>query len=101
MDLSALRPIRTAQQFELAVMNMIRDKFQDWRKFSVIEERRLYTPQTVEYIWEQNKGMRPHVCEVYYDGEFVCDVTSKMQPDEALALIQARLISLMERIAKK
>lgn len=99
MDLSALNPRISPTEFEQAVKNMIELNFSDAYLFHVVEERRLYNPRVSEYIWEQNKGTKPHVCEVYFDGEYVCDIPSNMQPDKALKLIKDNVVLIIARKA--
>lgn len=100
MDLSALRPRITPTEFEAGLRNMLALNFADSHLFHVVEERRLYNPQVSEYIWEQNKGFKPHVCEVYFDGEYVCDVPSDMQPEAALKQIKENVVLIVARKAK-
>lgn len=70
--------------FEKAVHHLLEENFEDGKYFTVIEERRKYNAQTSQFIWEQHMGRRPHVVEVYWKGEYVCDIRSDMQPREAL-----------------
>lgn len=97
MDFSALRPIKDTTTFEKAVKNLINSNFAEPDKFEVYEERKLYNPQVSEYIWKQNKGLKPHVVEVYFDGEYVCDITSNTPPPEAVELISKNLINAINR----
>lgn len=99
MDLSALNGRISPTEFEQAVRNMLKINFNDAHLFHVVEERRLYNPKVSEYIWEQNKGKRPHVCEVYFDGEYVCDIPSNVQPEKALKLIKENVVLIIARKA--
>lgn len=74
-------------EFEEKVYHLIASTFQNYRQWYVIEERRKYNPAESEYIYEQNRGDKPHVVEVYFEGEFVCDVRSNQSPEEAKKLI--------------
>lgn len=101
MDISALKPVLTPTEFENAIRNLININFKDHHLFHVIEERRLYNPAVSEYIWEQNKGRRPHVCEVYFDGEFVGDIPSNVPPNAALMFIKQKVAWIIAEKAKK
>lgn len=90
INIAALKDRISHTEFELAVQNLIDLNFEDSRNFSVAEERRKYKASVDEGIWKQNKGLKPHVCEVYYKGEYLMDIPSDMQPDDALALLRDR-----------
>jgi len=96
-DFSALRPLKDVSQFEKAVLNLIKTNFADHEKFKVFEERKLYNPMYSEYIWKQNKGLIPYVCEVYFDGDYVCDVSSNETPPDVVEKIQNGLVKLLAR----
>lgn len=100
MDLSALKARITKTEFEDALRNLIALNFSDHHLFHVVEERRLYNPAVSEYIWQQNKGTKPHVCEVYFDGEYVADIPSTMQPDKAIKLIKENVVLIIAKKAK-
>ena len=82
-------------EFEAGVWALIQHNFKDHDKFYVIEERRKYNPTMSEYIYEQNRGNNPHVVEVYFEGDYVCDITSKMKPKYALNAIKNGLYAQM------
>lgn len=63
--------------------------------FKVVPELHKYRADMLEEVFLQKSGSKAQVCEVYFAGEFLCDVTAKMRPDEALALIQ---FSLMNKV---
>jgi hypothetical protein len=83
-------------EFEKAVHHMLQENFPDGEYFTVIEERRKYNAQVSEEIWLQHKGRKAHVVEVYWKGEFVCDIRSTMQPREALNKVKEQLIYVKE-----
>jgi len=101
IDISALKDRITKTEFEDAVRNLIASEFADSDAFHVIEERRLYKASEDEYIWEQNKGLKPHVCEVYYKGEFVMDVPSSMQPRDAVITMKDKVDWINKEREKK
>jgi hypothetical protein len=89
----------TPTEFEQGVFKLIQDNFKDSHLFGVKEERRLYNPETVEEVWEQNIGKKPHACEVYFNGEYVCTISSSMQPPQALKFLKNAVYDLMLRTA--
>jgi len=80
-------------EFQKQVINMIDKNFKESYRFTIKAEKTMYDPDWVEDSWKQWKGIMPEVCEVYFGGEFLCDVNQKMQPTEALALINLTLIN--------
>jgi hypothetical protein len=88
-------------EFERGIMGLIKSNFKDWWNFRVAEERRIYTKETSEYIWKQERGLIPFVAEVYYLDDYLCDITSKTQPDDALKLITNSIINTVAKQARE
>ena len=82
-------------EFEEKVYHLIASTFQNYRDWYVIEERRKYNPKASEYVYEQNRGNKPHVVEVYCNGEFVCDVKSDTSPEQAKSIINSAFQDLI------
>lgn len=79
------------KSLELEIMN----NFKEWKKFSVYAEKTKYNPDTVEWSWKQWRGKLPEVCEIYFSGEYLCDIHENMRRDQAIALINFNLIKVL------
>jgi hypothetical protein len=51
-------------------------------EFFTLSETAKYRPSEDEGIWRQNRGEREEYVEVYYKGDWLCDVHSKMTRDQ-------------------
>lgn len=81
--------------FEKGLRKLIVHNFKDWAWFGVQSERRLYKPIS-RSTWIQKVNPDEEICEVYFKEKFLCDVPAKLRPDEALALIQYKLIQRLK-----
>jgi hypothetical protein len=95
------RGLLNKTEFEVAVSEFIRRNFKDWWNFRVAEETRIYSSAASEYIWEQEKGLKPLVVEVYYMDDYLCDLTSKTQPSDALEIITQSIMKLVKKQAEE
>lgn len=67
--------IKEVDPFEKGIKVWLKHQFspQYWNKFQVILETRIYNKHN-EHIHDQKVGKTHRVCEVYFDGEYVCDI---------------------------
>ncbi len=97
-------PIVEIDPFEKGIKNWLRSKFpMYYAKFQVILETRIYNNES-EYIYKQKKGELQRVCEIYLDGEYVCDIgekDSKINAEKKLFAGLERIRKDRERIADK
>lgn len=68
-------------QFERQVKWILNNAFTT-DKFFALSETAKYKPSMDEAVWKQNRGEREEYVEIYYKGEWICDVHSKMSRDE-------------------
>ncbi len=68
-------------------------------KFGVFLEGRIYRPSVSKDIREQMSGDKPKVCEIYFEGKYLCDVSEDMHPDKALETIQSALFNFLNKKA--
>lgn len=71
------------------------NNFKDWKKFQVFAEKTKYNPDTVAWSWAQWRGKLPEICEVYFNGEYLCDINENMAREQAIALINYRLLEVI------
>ena len=69
-------------------------------KFFTMSECAKYKPSEDHEIWRQNVGERPEVVEIYYKGEWICDVRSDMTRDQMINKVW-RIIQLKVAAKKK
>jgi len=81
--------------FEKSVENLIRQNFKDSRYFSVIAEIRKYKSGEEASIRNQVMGREPRRVEVYFKGEYLCDIRENMSREKGLALINFRLLQIL------
>src|SRR3990172_6383517 len=61
-----------------------------------------FRPGEDETIWQQKMGERAEVVEVYYKGEWICDVTSNMKNEEIIRRVWRLLeFNKAEKIRKE
>lgn len=70
---------KSKHYFESALEFLIEDNFQDNENFHAVVDVRLYGDDDPD-IREQKKGNIPTVANIYYKGEYVCEVNEKMNP---------------------
>jgi len=78
--------------FEKSVENFIMQNFKDWKHFSVTAEIRRYKASEQADIAYQVGNKIPRRVEVYFNGEYLLDITEGMSHGEALAGIHYRLL---------
>lgn len=70
-------------------------------EFFTLSETAKYRPSEDEGIWRQNRGERPEFVEVYYKGEWICDVHSRMSRDDIVnkvyKVIQLKIMAKKEK----
>lgn len=67
--------------FERTVKDLLNRAFVNGGFFTLSEVAK-YKPSEDESVWDQAKGNKLEVVEVYNKGEWICDVTSGMTRDE-------------------
>lgn len=75
-------------EFELGLIGMIKMKFKDSHLFGVASEARKYNAATSRSSFLQNNGLAPEICEVYFDGKYLCDIPATMSPKDAMLQIE-------------
>lgn len=74
-------------------------------EFFTLSETAKYRPSEDEEIWRQNRGEKPEFVEVYYKGEWICDVHSKMKRDEIVnkvyKVIRLKIMAKREKEREK
>lgn len=83
---------------EQGVRKLINAKFQRSELFQVISEKTKYKVKEDPYLLAQSQGILPEVVEVYFNGEFLCEVYETMKPDEAYIAIVTALTAKRNRI---
>lgn len=91
----------TYSEFETVVKELIKRNFKDHENFFVMEERNKYKAIEDYGIYLQEIGKSPLVCEVYYKGNFLCDIRTDMSVDYALSLLKRRYNEMLEEERKK
>ena len=83
---------------ERGLNKLIASNFLDYKDFYVISNLKKYKPSMDESIFNQKIGKTAEIAEVYWKGEFVCEVSIFDSPDKALLKINDGMI---EHITKK
>jgi len=96
---SDLRP-KIEGYFEKYVKDLLNRAFSNPQFFTISEVAK-YRPSEDESIWRQNRGLIPEVDDVYYKGEWLCDIHSKMSRDNIIDKVNKFLILKKEKDAKK
>lgn len=73
------RIAKSKHYFEAGLEYLIEDNFQDSENFHAVVDVRLYGDDD-PHIREQKSGKLPTVANIYYKGEYVCEVNEKMNP---------------------
>lgn len=81
--------------FEKSVEDLIRQNFKDSGYFSVIAEIRRYKAGEEMSIRDQVMGREPRRVEVYFKGEYLCDIPENISKEQGLALINFRLLQVL------
>lgn len=79
--------------FEKGVRLLILNNFGYGNHFKIVREAKIYRPSRSKYIQNQLSGKLPEVCEIWFDGKYLCDVSEDMKPDYAIAMINVALIN--------
>jgi len=87
--------------FEKGIEMIIMNNFKDFSKFAVFAEVRKYRPMEDESIFNQQNEILPEVVEVYFNGEFLCDLVETMMPSVVLDTIEKNLYYKITSKAKK
>lgn len=79
--------------FERALLYLLNEYFGSghWR---VISEVHKYRPSLVKEVIDQYNGTAPEICEVYFDGKFVCDVQKNWGPAVITAKVSEALLHI-------
>ncbi len=78
-----LKIAKQKHYFEAALEFLIEERFQDSENFHVVAETTLHGKDD-PYITAQKQGKLPTVVEIYYKGEYVCDVNENMNPTQVV-----------------
>lgn len=76
---------------------LIQHNFNHPEKWFVYSNLKKYKPSMSVDIYGQKIGKLPEICEVYCNGEFVCEVNTLNSPKEALLMIQKGLADILIR----
>ena len=68
-------------KFERHVKSLLSSVFHN-SHFFTLSERAKYRPMEDEYIFKMNRDEIPEIVEVYYMGDWICDVSSTMRENE-------------------
>lgn len=68
-------------QFEKDVRYLLNSVYTNAHLFT-LSERGKYKPSEDENVWKQNRGLVPECVEIYYKGDWICDVFSNMTRNE-------------------
>lgn len=85
---------------EKGLRMMIDQKFTRNDLFQVISEKHVFNKDT-QYIYDQEHGTLPEICEVRFQGEWICDINANMRPDFAYAVILDGLKKLKEKLERR
>jgi hypothetical protein len=83
------------ENFAGYVKNMIDREFQAPKKFEVRSESQIYKDDG--YIHAQKGGVIPSIAEVWFDGDWLCDISSDMFPKDAIGKIEMSLITKLNK----
>lgn len=89
---------------ERGVRKLLDQKFQRSDLFQVWSEKHIYSKDADALIFEQVKGRLPEIVEVRFTGEWICDISETLTPDQAYDRILQGLHGLKakrERILKR
>jgi hypothetical protein len=76
---------------------MIASNFKDYKDWRVLSNIKKYKPSMDKFIFAQKTGKIPEICEIYWKGEFVCEVNILETPAQALTKINDGLIDLIKK----
>jgi len=82
---------------ELGVRKVIASNFKDFNDFYVISNIKKYKPSMDESIYNQKIGKEPELCEVYWKGNFVTDISIFDSPKQALIKINDGMIEFITK----
>ena len=87
--------------FEEGLKVLIESEFgMSAKKFGVFLEGRLYRPSLSKDIQDQMENRKAKVCEIYFEGKYLCDVSEDMHPDKALGTIHSALFNFLNKKLK-
>ena len=86
--------------FEKRVKNLLSRAFSS-SYFFTLSEIAKYKPRADLTAWKQKKGYLPECVEIYYKGEYVCDVFSTMSKDEIVKKVWKTVSLKIEEKKKK
>lgn len=81
---------------ELGLAALFKQNFKDYRDFMAISNLKMYKPSEDAFIFAQKVGNLPEICEVYWKGEYLCDVSLVDSPSIALQRINDSLIDFVK-----
>lgn len=82
---------------ERGLLLMIGQNFKDAKNWQVVSDLRRYKPSMDPFVYGQKIGRIPEVCEIYWNGEFVCTVSLLDRPATALIKLNDGMIDLIKK----
>jgi len=82
---------------ELGVRKLIASNFKDFNDFYVISNIKKYKPSMDESIFNQKIGKTAEIVEVYWKGNYICDISVFDTPEKALTNINDRMIDFIKK----
>lgn len=79
-----LKIAKAKHYFESALEFLIEHNFEDSEHFHVQAEVRKYSPDVFIEAKAQKEGKLPNMAEIYYKGEYVCEVNETMNPKQVI-----------------
>lgn len=77
--------------FEVGVERLIQYNFKDSENYHVVSHIKQFRKDTVHEVMAMEKGKLPEVADIYYMGEYVCEVNEHMNPEQVLSRIHFAL----------
>jgi hypothetical protein len=86
--------------FEKALDALFLQMFPQYHRFfNIVTMRRSYSDDA-PLIWAMNQGKIPEICEIYFLGDYMCEVNNSMYPAQIELLITNCLIQYRTGLEK-
>lgn len=92
-----MKPETRDTTLEIGLRKLLSDNFSNEKEWFVYSNLRKFKPSMSVDIYGQKIGKLPEICEVYWKGEMIAEISIFDTPDKALVKIQDGMIELMTR----
>ena len=88
--------LREPTYFEKAIYGMLLKMFPQYvDKFNIVTMKRSIHKDSKE-VWAMNTGKIPEIVDIYFNGDWLCEVFENMMPQQ----VEAKIIYCLNRIKK-